>query len=107
MITQETAGKVWNCYREVAAAEKLLEDMAKTADEYRRDVRAETVRNAFGEHCRLQLGVPSGDSAHRILDVSPALAKIVIESHIHDKKSELAALNELVKAEVSSCHPSA
>ena len=32
---------------------------------------------------------------------------IVIENHIHQKKNELAALNELVKSECSQCQQSA
>lgn len=101
MITQKTAGRIWNCYREIAAAEKLLEEMAKTAEEYSRDVRAETVQDAFGRHGHLQLGVPSSSSSHRILDVSPALAKIVIENHINERRAELVALNELCRTEVA------
>lgn len=101
MITQKTAGRIWNCYREIAAAEQLLEEMAKTAEEYSRDVRAETVQDAFGRHGHLQLGVPSSRSSHRILDVSPALAKIVIENHINERRAELVALNELCRTEVA------
>lgn len=105
MITQQTAGRVWNCYREIAAAEQLLKDMAETAEKYRGDVRAESLRNAFGEQRGLQLGVPSGEASHRLLDVSPSLAKIVIETHINEKRTELLALKELCRSEIDAAGP--
>lgn len=100
MITQETAARIWNCYREIKAAETLLADMEKSAQEYRRDVRAETLQDAFGRHQRLQLGVPSGENSHRLLDVSPELGKTVIRAHIEKKKAELAEANEQARIEL-------
>lgn len=50
MITQETAGRIWNCYREIAAGEKLMTDLAESEKNYRDDVRRETVKDAY--RCR-------------------------------------------------------
>lgn len=100
MISQETAGRIWNCYREIQAAEKLLGDMAESEKEYSDDVRAETLKDAFGRRRNLQLGVPSSDSCHRLLDVAPSLAKSVINAHIANKRSELAEANEQARIEL-------
>lgn len=100
MITQETAGRIWNCYREVEAGEKLLSDMDEAERHYSQDVRRETLKDAFGRHRHLQLGVPSGDNGHRILDVAPSLARSVIRAHIENKKAELATVNEEARIEL-------
>jgi hypothetical protein len=102
MITQETAGRIWNCYREIRAGEKLLEDMTKAADEYRGDVRSERIKDAFGRRNDLELGVPTGDSSHRILSVAPGLAKSVIRAHIANKRAELAEANEQARIELDA-----
>ena len=100
MITQETAGRLWNCYREIAAGEKLLIDLEESERKYRDDVRRETVKDAFGRRKHLTLGVPSGESSQRILDVAPGLAKSVIRAHIENKLAELAEANEQARIEL-------
>lgn len=102
MITQETAGKIWNCYRELHASENLLKEMEENAKRYERDVRAEKLKDAFGRYGNLTLGVPSSDSSHRMFDVAPALAKSVILAHIANKKAELAEANEQARIELST-----
>jgi hypothetical protein len=101
MISQQTAGELWNCYREIEVAKKLLADLEQSADEFRDDVRRETVKDAFGRHKRLTLGVPSGDNSQRLLDVSPRLAVAVINSHIAEKHRQLAELQEVATLEIS------
>ncbi len=102
VISQETAGRIWNCYREMHAAEKLLQEMDETAKRYERDVRSETVRDAFGRHGNLTLGVPTGDACQRILDVAPSLARSVILAHVANKKAELAEANEQARIEMNN-----
>lgn len=100
MITQETAGRIWNCYREIAVGEKLLEDMTESEREYDQDVRRSSLKDAFGHRRHLTLGVPSSDSSSRILDVAPSLAKSVINAHIANKRAELAEANEQARIEL-------
>ena len=102
MISQKTAERIWGCYREIAAAEKLLADMEESEREYRDDVRAETLKDAFGRRKHLRLGVPSGDSCHTLLDVAPALAKSVIRAHVATKQAELTEANEQARIELDS-----
>ena len=49
---------------------------------------------------QLQLGIPSGEDSHRLLDVSPVLAESVIRAHIQNKRAELAEVNERARIEL-------
>jgi hypothetical protein len=101
MITQETAGKIWECYREIEAGNKLLEDLAADAEKHRYDddKHEPKLEDAFGRHKNLQLGVPSGQSAYTLFKVHPDMAISVIRAHIADKRAELARLNEIAIVE--------
>lgn len=100
MITKETAARIWQAYREIEAAHKLLEDMAELREKDRVDKYAPTLRDAFGRLRHLQLGIPSGESGHRLFEVSPILAESVIRAHIGHKEAELAEANEQAKIEL-------
>lgn len=97
MITKQTAYDIWNAYDEITKGEKLLADMT----EQRKLGEEMNLRDAFGRRRCLQLGVPSGENSHRLLDVQPSLAIEVIKAHIAQKKSELALVNERAKTECS------
>lgn len=102
MISQETAGQIWNCYREIEAGEKLLADMASTkAERERGESKTKRLRDAFGRERGLTLGVPCGDDSHRILDVAPDLAVSVIRAHIANRQAELVEANEIARNELS------
>lgn len=104
MILQETAADIWSAYREIAAAEKLLADAA--AERARpfsdREKHAPTLKDAFGTKRHLQLGVPCGESGHRLYDVAPELAESVIRAHIAKKRAELAEANERARIELAT-----
>lgn len=106
MITQETAARIWQAYREIETAEKLLTDMAAVREqEHMRQAEAKyapTLRDAFGRRQQLQLGVPSGENGHRIFDVSPVLAESVIKAHIANKQKELVEAQESARMELLS-----
>lgn len=97
MITKQTAYDIWIAYDEIAKGEKLLADMEELRS------RGETVnlRDAFGRPRCLQLGVPSGESSHRLFDVQPSLAVQVIKVHVAQKNAELAAMQERARAELA------
>jgi hypothetical protein len=102
MISQETAAMIWNAYREIAAAEKLLADMEKEASFRRQDQKyLPVLKDAFGDRRNLQLGIPSGDNSHRLFDVRPSLADAVIRAHIEHKRAELAEANERARVELT------
>lgn len=100
MITQETAARIWQCYREIETANKLLLDMEKMRDRYPDDPHAQRIKDCFGRGQDLQLGIPSGDNSHRLFTVAPKLAESVIRAHIASKTSELIETNEQARIEL-------
>lgn len=102
MITKETCQLIWSAYREIEAGEKLLADMEDIRSRENLDKHAETLRDHFGKRRHLQLGIPSGESSHRILDVSPVLAESVIRAHIANKRAELAQAQERARIELGT-----
>lgn len=101
MITQETAACIYRAYREIEAGEKLLTDMETIRKAQGLDKTAPTIRDAFGRPQHLQLGIPSGENGHRILDVAPELAESVIRAHIAKKRAELAEVQERARIELA------
>lgn len=102
MITQETCAAIYAAHREIIAGEKLLEDMKEQRERMQADKYAPTLKDAFGRVRQLQLGIPAGENAHRIFDVSPVLAESVIRAHIENKRAELVEANERARIELGS-----
>lgn len=102
MITQETAALIYSAYREIEAGQKLLDDMKVIREREGLDKTAPTIKDAFGRRQHLQLGIPSGENCHRILDVSPVLAESIIRAHIENKRATLAELQECARIELKS-----
>jgi hypothetical protein len=96
-ISKETAMDIALAHREVETAEELLADIVKALS--RRDV--PDIRDAFGrKYGGLQLGVPQGNSGHTLFNVPWTLARPVIEAHIAQQRSIIAALNEKARLEL-------
>ena len=100
MIKQETCAAIYAAHREIIAGEKLLEDMKAQRERMDADKYAPTLKDAFGRVRQLQLGIPSGENAHRMFDVSPVLAESVIRAHIENKRAELVEANERARIEL-------
>lgn len=100
MITQSTAARIWECYREIQCGEQLLIDIEQQLKDHPHERHEQTLRDAFGRRRDLQLGVPSGESSHRLFNVSPHLAMTVIRSHIAAKRAELTEANEQARCEL-------
>ena len=98
MIKHDTAARIVFAYAEITAAKTLMNKLREA------NMRREKpdFRDAIGRQQGIQLGVPMGHSSHRIMDVSPRLAEIIIQAHIDDKRTEIAALNEVVRQELDS-----
>jgi hypothetical protein len=96
-IQLETAIGIATAYREIEVADKLLADINETIS--RRE--PPDIRDAFGRRVGgLQLGVPSGDNGRRLFDVPWELARPIIEAHIAQRRSIIAALSEKARAEL-------
>lgn len=95
LIKKETALAIALAYQEIERGEKLLMDVTKCIEQRKErwpDAN-EDLRNVFGHRARsLTLGIPSGENAHRLCDVSYELALPVINAHIANKRSTLSAL---------------
>jgi hypothetical protein len=102
MITMRTAERIWSAYREIETAKKLLSDMKEVrGKEYiRRD--EPTLKDAFGRRQHLELGVPSGESGHRIFRVAPELAESVIRAHISKQERALVEAQESARIEIDT-----
>ena len=96
MIGFECAARIACAYREIEVAEGLLDKVNEAiAKGDGRDI-----RDVFGRpHRALQLGIPSGDNGHRLLDVSYELAVPVIEAHIALKRAQISALSQAAFAQ--------
>lgn len=102
MITQETCAAIYAAHREIEAGEKLLADLKKERERIGDDgdKYAPTLKDHFGRVRQLQLGIPFGENAHRLFDVSPMLAESVIRAHIENKRAELVQANERARIEL-------
>lgn len=97
MIAQETAGKIWNCYREIEEAKNLLNDekvFPSDANETWRGLPVDRwTRDGF------ELAVPR-DSHKRLYGIRPGLAKSVVKAHLAAMEAYLAELNEQARLEL-------
>ncbi len=100
MITQETAAAIWHAYREIEAGQKLLTDMEAARKQHQLDKTEPSLKDAFGRPRHLELGVPSGENSHRILQVAPELAESIIRAHIENKRAYLAECQERARFEL-------
>jgi hypothetical protein len=104
-IKQDTAAEIYQCYREIMTAEKMLVDMEDARQKNRNDPHAQHLKDAFGRCQDLQLGIPAGENSHRLFSVSPKMAESVIRAHIASKKAELVEINERARIELEAPAP--
>jgi len=95
-ISEETAMGIAFAHRDIRAAKDLLE---KVSDAKRWNKELD-IRDAFGRQRGLQLGIPQGDNGHRLFEVSPDLAKYVIEAHVGKMLARLAELSAIARMEL-------
>jgi hypothetical protein len=97
MITKDTAYQIACTHQEIERAEELIKKVREDLDRHREP----DIRDAFGRQQRgLQLGIPSGDSSHRLYQVDWKLCVPVLMAHIGDQKARLAALCEVARTEL-------
>lgn len=102
MITKETCEAIWNAYREIEVGEKLLADMKEIREREHTDPHAPSLKDAFGRRQHLQLGIPSGENGHRLLQVSSTLGESVIRAHIENKRAALSEAQERARIELGA-----
>lgn len=106
MITMQTLNDMYHAMREISVAKDMLKEMAEirqsmigASERERRS--SPTLKDAFGRVQNLQLGIPSGSSSHRLLDVRPELAETIIRAHIAAKQALLIETNERARVELN------
>jgi hypothetical protein len=100
-ITQQTAYDIWMAHREVETANKLKKDLA----DKKRFGDDPTPMDAFGRRRMFQLGVPSGENAHRLFDVPPTLMPYVLDVHIAAQEKKLAEACVMAQMELDGLAP--
>lgn len=99
MISKETATEIAYAYREIETAENLLAEITESLERHR----PPDIRDAFGRRQDgLQLGVPSGETGHRLFNVPWTLARPIIEAHVAAKTALISALNEKARIELDA-----
>ena len=97
-ISYETAKAIAYAYRDIEAAEVMIADVKKAIENHREP----DFRDAFGRPQRgLQLGVPSGESSHRVFNVQWEMALPILQAHIAKQKALIAILEEKAAAETA------
>lgn len=100
MITKETAVKIWNCYNEIESAEKIISDLAESSKKSPDE--PPSLRNAFGDRCGLQLGVPCGSDSHRLFGVNLEMSIKIVQQHIDEKHRRLEELKAIAMLELKA-----
>jgi len=99
MITQETAGKIWQCHREIEAAKELLANEkifpANDSRAWHELPVGRWTREGF------ELVVPKDDTCKQLYGIKPELAKSVIRAHLAAMEALLAELSECARLELS------
>ncbi len=101
VISMQAAHDIWMAHREIIAGEKLLLDIRAALD--RRD--DATPLDSFGRRRPYQLGAPSGENSHKLMNVSPQLAVYVIEAHIAATRKELVEASLRARMELDGVMP--
>lgn len=101
-ISKEVALKLAQAYDEIEVAENLRDhivDCLKNRTE-------PDIRDGFGKkQAGLQLGVPTGNSSHRLFDVPWEICEPIINAHIHEKKTLIELLNVEAQKELNAPPP--
>ena len=97
MITQETAGRIWQCHREIESAKELLNNERIFPNDDTMSWRELPVGN--WTRCGFELSVPKGD-CKQLFGIRPGIAKAVIKAHLAAMEALLAELNEQARLEI-------
>ena len=98
MISKETALRIWTCFAEIEAGEKMLDILKKATQ----DGELPDLRDSWGRRRHLRLGVLSGENSTTLFDVDEKLGAAVVEAHIANKRQELVAINQQALVEAKA-----
>ena len=99
ILSKETARRIWNANIEIENAIKLRDEVQAILDS-----RSPNPRDAA--ECRwrerIELSVPTSNVSSRLFNVDPKLAIHVINAHIVNQQSELAAASIAARIELDA-----
>jgi hypothetical protein len=98
VLSMEAASRIWTAHREIEVGRKLLADIKEALKEGRDP----NPVDHWGRRRHFSLGVPSGETSERIVQLSPKLAMAIIEAHIADKEKELKEASIAARIELES-----
>ena len=98
MITQETASRIWTCYREIEEGKKFLEELAERI----KKAEDQTPLDPDGKlKTKCEFSLPLKDCGHyRLYGVNPKLSLSIVRAHIAEKERELVEANEQARIEL-------
>lgn len=106
MISKQIATDIAVAHHEIEAAELLLADIERVME--RSEITRKDIRDVFGRRQNgLQLGVPSGESSHRLFDVPWKMAKPIISAHIANQRTLVELLSAQALIEAATLSPTA
>ena len=97
MISKELCRQIYTCYDQIERCDKLISDMNEAIEKSG----SSDLLDAFGSRKGLELGIPSGNNSHRIVNVSPEIAIKVIIEHKEFNQRELTRLNGHAQIQIS------
>ena len=96
MIKQETCKEIWECYHEIEAGEKLLQELEELEQENKHLQWQERIDKKYAKLVYLEMKIPMKETgSYSVKKVSPALGKSVLRSHIALQQARLKELNEI------------
>ncbi len=100
MITQETAGHIWKCYREIEEGKKFLAELAERI----KRAEDETPLEPDGKlRTKCEFTLPLRDCGHyKLYGVNPKISLSIVRAHIAEKERELVEANEQARIELDT-----
>ncbi len=104
IISKATAESIWSAHREIETAEKLKKEVAD-AQRWRETDGDAVLSDAFGRRRCFELGVPSGNSGHRLFRLPPSVAGYCIDAHIANQQKLLTEACIMAQMELDGVAP--
>jgi hypothetical protein len=98
IISMRVAHRIWTAHREIEAGTNLLAQI----DEALQRGEDATPLDPFGRRRAYQLGAPMGENTHKMLNVSPRLARHIVEASIAAMRRELVEATLAAKIEMET-----
>ena len=93
MISVDTATAIYKCHHEIEMVEKLTANQCEHLKELDKS-KSNPTELFERKPSTVTLGVPTGDSSHKILSVPIDVAEAILKKHAENLESELSDLEQ-------------